>query len=112
MSPSQLEQIRNLMMTPTPQHELMIWRLRLYCGHTVERTAHRSHKTVHSAFCGSVRCSECGCDPAIVIDALSVGLAAEPAPPEPAAAPRKPTRAALERRIEELEAQLARSQGG
>lgn len=40
--------------------ELMVWRLRLYCGHTIERTAHRTHLTVHAAFSGSVRCTECG----------------------------------------------------
>jgi hypothetical protein len=37
MSPSQLERIGALM-TPTAPHELIVWRLRLYCGHTVERT--------------------------------------------------------------------------
>lgn len=109
MSPSRLDQVRALL-TPTAPHELMVWRLRLYCGRTVERTAHRSHKTVHSAFCGSIRCSECGCDPATVIDARAVGLAAEPLQPEPVPAPRKPTRAALERRIKELETEVARLQ--
>jgi hypothetical protein len=88
----------------------MIWRLRLYCGHTVERTAHRSHLTVHAAFSGSVRCTKCGCDPATVIDARAIGLAAEPTHPEPAPTIRKPTRAALQRRIEELEAEVARLQ--
>jgi hypothetical protein len=107
MSPSQVERIRTLM-TPTAPHDLMVWRLRLYCGHTVERTAHRSHRTVQSAFSGSVRCTECGGDPATVVDARAVGLVAEPSHPEPVPAVRKPTRAALERRIEELEAEIAR----
>jgi hypothetical protein len=110
MSPSQLERIRTLL-TPTAPHELMVWRLRLYCGHTVERTAHRSHLTVHAAFSGSVRCTECGCEPATVIDARAIGLAAEPTHPEPAPAIRKPTRAVLERRIEELEAEVVRLRG-
>jgi hypothetical protein len=110
MSPSQLERIRALM-TPAAAHELMVWRLRLYCGHTVERTAHRSHLTVHAAFGGSVRCTECGCDPATVIDARAIGLVAAPTHPEPAPAVRKPTRAELERRIEELEVEVARLQG-
>jgi hypothetical protein len=98
-------------MSPTPPHELMVWRLRLYCGHTVERSAHRSHLNVHTAFTGSARCTECGCDPATVIDARAIGLAAAPTHPEPVPAVRKPTRAALERRIEELEAEVARLQG-
>lgn len=110
LSPSEMERIRALL-TPTPPYELMVWRLRLYCGHTVERSAHRSHLTVHSAFSGSVRCTECGCDPAAVIDARAIGLIAEPTRPESVPAVRKPTRAALERRIQELEAEVARLQG-
>jgi hypothetical protein len=110
MSPVQRERIPSLMMTPTAPHELMLWRLRLYCGHTVKRTAHRSHRTVHSAFGGAVRCVECGCDPATVVDARAIDLAAEPPHPEPVSAARKPTRFALERRIQELEAEVARLQ--
>lgn len=99
------------MTPPTPLHELMVWRLRLYCGHTVERRAHRSHKTVHAAFTGSTKCSECGCDPAVVIDARAIGLAAPSSYNPPAPPVRKPTRAALERRVEELEAEIARLKG-
>jgi hypothetical protein len=110
LSPYQLERIRSLM-TPTAPYELTVWRLRLYCGHTVERTAHRSHRIVQSAFSGSVRCVECGCDPATVVDARAVELAAVPTHLEPVPAVRKPTRTALERRIEELEAEIERLQG-
>jgi hypothetical protein len=86
----------------------MVWRLRLYCGHTIERSAHRSHTTVQSAFGGSVKCTECGCEAATLIDARAIGLAAEPPHPELAPAVRKPPRAALERRIKQLEAEIAR----
>ncbi|WIM87900.1 hypothetical protein PT015_24295 [Candidatus Mycobacterium wuenschmannii] len=110
LSPSQVERI-GVLMQPTPSHELMVWRLRLYCGHVVERTAHRSHRTVHAAFSGSVKCAECGCDPATVIDAQAVGLRAEPSKPQQTLVVRKPTRAALERRIEELETEVARLRG-
>jgi hypothetical protein len=108
MSPAQRERIASLISTPTAAHELAIWRLRLYCGHTAERTAHRSRRTVHSAFGGAVRCVECGCDPATVVDARAIGLAAQPPHPESAPVRRKPTRAALERRIDELEAEVSR----
>lgn len=108
MSPAQVARVGTLLGTPTSACELIIWRLRLYCGHTVERRAHRSHKTVHSAFTGAVKCTECGRDPSTVIQARTIGPAA-PSPHSPAApAVRKPTRAALERRIEELEAEVAR----
>lgn len=110
LSPSQLHRI-GVLMRPTPPHELMVWRLRLYCGHVVERTAHRSHRTVHAAFSSSVQCAECGCDPATVIDARATGLLAEPAKPESVPVVRKPTRAALERRVEELETEVARLRG-
>jgi hypothetical protein len=108
MSPAQLERVGATLATPTPACELMVWRLRLYCGHTVERQAHRSHKTVHSAFTGAVKCTECGRDPSTVIDARAIGLAAPSPHASAVPAVRKPTRAALERRIEELEAEVAR----
>jgi hypothetical protein len=107
MSPAQLARIGALL-TPSPPHELMVWRLRLYCGHTIERSAHRSHTTVQSAFGGSVKCTECGCEAATLIDARAIGQAAEPPHPELAPAVRKPPRAALERRIKQLEAEIAR----
>ncbi|WP_319446903.1 MULTISPECIES: hypothetical protein [unclassified Mycobacterium] len=108
MSPAQRERIRALMSHPTAPHDLMIWRLRLYCGHTLDRTAHRSHTTVQSAFTGATRCLECGCDPATVVDARAIGLAAQPSQPAPSPVARKPTRAQLLRRIGELEAEVAR----
>lgn len=111
MSPTQWERISAIMGTPNPAHELMIWRLRLYCGHTVERRAHRSHKTVHSAFTGAVKCPECGLDPSTVIDARTMGLAAPSLHAPAAPVVRKPPRAVLERRIEELEAEVAQLKG-
>jgi hypothetical protein len=110
-SPAQRERLATLLRAPTPDHELMVWRLRLYCGHTVERRAHASHKTVRAAFTGSTRCAECGCDPAIIIDARAVGLVTPPPGmgTRPAAtAVRKPTRAALEKRIAELAEEVER----
>lgn len=110
LSPAQIGRLSTLMSTKTPQHELMIWKLRLYCGHTVERQAHYSHRTVQAAFTGSIKCAECGCDPATIIDARAKGLAERPNQPAKVPVPRKPTRAALERRVIELEAQIARLQ--
>lgn len=64
----------------TPDHMLMRWRLRLFCGHMVERTAHRDHTTVERAFTLS-RCGECGLDPASIVAARPLGLVSEPPPP-------------------------------
>jgi hypothetical protein len=61
LSLSQRREIARLLSgPPTPPHELMRWRLRLYCGHVVEKAAHYSHKYLHGAFTGSAtQCSEC-----------------------------------------------------
>ncbi|MCT2085165.1 hypothetical protein M3D75_03455 [Microbacterium enclense] len=108
LSPTQIESLAALLSRKTPPHELTVWRLRLYCGHVVERHAHRSHTTVHGAFTGSVSCPECGLHPATIIDAVALGpLEEPPAPPTPtrnASAHR--TRAQLEKRVQELETEL------
>jgi hypothetical protein len=62
----------------TPDHDLMRWQVRLFCGHVVERTAHKNHKTVRSAFTIGAACPECGLDPASIIAARPLGLEAEP----------------------------------
>jgi hypothetical protein len=67
--------------TPTPDHLLMRWRLRLFCGHVIERTAHRDHTTVAGAFT-LMTCPECGLDPATIVAARALGLVSEP-PPDP-----------------------------
>jgi hypothetical protein len=77
----------------------------------VEKQAHHTHTTLHSAFTGSVACPQCGLDPANIVDGEAIGLSGEPpsvpttAPPS---APRKPSRAELEARVCELEAEVVR----
>ncbi|GLZ16426.1 hypothetical protein Acsp04_66610 [Actinomadura sp. NBRC 104425] len=90
LPPRQIGEIGRLLGTPKQPHELMRWRLRLYCGHVVEKQAHYTHKTLHSAFTGSTSCPECGLDPATIVDGEAVGLVEEPpgpAKPSPAAPP-------------------------
>lgn len=114
-SPGQIDQLRRLLFSnPTQPHELMRWRLRLYCGHIVEKTAHYTHKTVHAAFTGSTSCAECGLAPATIVDAEPIGLAGDPpATPRNAPSPpvRKPTRAQLEARVRDLEAEIEELRG-
>lgn len=110
MSPQQVENIASIFARKTPDHELMLWRLRLYCGHVTERKSHRTHKTVHNAFTGSVSCPDCGLDPATIVEAQAIELAGErprAAAPVPAK-PKKPTRAELEARVAKLEAEQGR----
>lgn len=116
MSGEQIERISSVFsrIQKTPDYELMRWRLRLYCGHVVERRAHHTHKTVHAAFTGGHgACPECGLDPATIIDAEAVGLAGDPPRPAAAAQPKppKPTRAQLEARVRELESELESLRG-
>jgi hypothetical protein len=72
----------------------MRWRIRLYCSHIVETTAHRTHTTISSALGGSRTCPTCGLDPSTVVCAVPLGLMTDPAAP-----PSDPA---------ELEAELAR----
>ncbi|MEV5704775.1 hypothetical protein [Actinoallomurus sp. NPDC052274] len=91
-----------------PDSELMRWRLRLYCGHVIERTSHISNKTVHQAFTGCARCSECGLYPATIIAAKPLGspsASAITSTPDAGVPLRRPTRKELEARIAELEAE-------
>lgn len=111
LSPDQIESIGRILGRPKQPHELMRWRLRLYCGHVVEKKAHYTHKTLHAAFTGAVRCPECGLDPATIVDSEAIGLAGESSAPRrspPASPPRKPTKADLEARVRELEAEVER----
>ena len=90
--------------------DLMRWSLRLYCGHVVERTAHLRYIDVERAFRMNSKCTECGLDPATIVDARAMGLLAEPQRPvrrTPARSSPPPTKAALEKRVADLEAELA-----
>lgn len=92
-------------MPPTPPHMLMRWRLRLYCGHVVERKAHRDHHTVERAFSLGRACPECGLDPAIIVAGPPLGPAGEL--PKVSAPPTKNLEA-LRRRLAKAEAEVAR----
>ncbi|MGW2365996.1 hypothetical protein ACWCZ5_10500, partial [Streptomyces sp. NPDC001667] len=43
-------------------HEIMRWRVRLYCGHIIETEAHYTYTDPLSAGSYGRRCSECGED--------------------------------------------------
>jgi hypothetical protein len=90
----------------TPDHHLMRWRLRLFCGHVVERTAHIDHKTVTAAFTGRVRCPECELDPATIVAARAVGPVATLAPAATAVAATR--QADLDKRLAKARAEVAR----
>lgn len=115
LSPRQWEKVRTLLRTPTPPQQLMRWRLRLYCGHVVERRAHSSYKSPAEAFSGSLGCPECGLEPATIVDGAAIGLVQEPSHALATGAStgrtgksRKPTRIELETRIRELEQEVER----
>ncbi|HAS10485.1 MAG TPA: hypothetical protein DCS55_08215 [Acidimicrobiaceae bacterium] len=91
-------------------HELVRWRLRLFCGCVVERSAHLSHKAAAAAFTLS-RCPSCGMDPSAIVAARAVGQVGDspavPAVPGPDTA----ARARLERARAEV-LRLERKLGG
>lgn len=78
MSPSQRDGIIRLLRRPALAEGQMMWRLRLYCGHVIEKPAHRTHKTIEAAFNGSTTCPEYGLDPATIVDGEAIGPKAEP----------------------------------
>jgi hypothetical protein len=110
LSPKKRRELSDLLGSlKTRPEDLVRWSLRLFCGHTVEQTAHRSYTEASRAFSASLtKCSECGLDPAVVVDARAIGLVKEPTTPHVPSTPpaARPTRAALEQRIRELEAEL------
>jgi len=86
MPPLSNEQIQGLAaisrrIAQQPRSNLMRWRLRLYCGHVIERTAHRENKYVHDAFGGECPCPTCGLNPSIIIAGTALGLAEPEQPP-------------------------------
>lgn len=46
LSPTQRADVARIFSAPTPAHQLMKWRVRLYCGHTVEQHAHYTYKSL------------------------------------------------------------------
>ncbi|WP_125490172.1 hypothetical protein [Streptomyces sp. WAC 04229] len=90
----------------TEDHEIMRWRVRLYCGHIIETKAHYTYTNPIDAGGYWKPCSECGKDRLTIVAFEPIGLLAEPpktkAPPPPAS-PKKPARAELERRVKALE---------
>jgi len=99
--------LRDLLSATRYPHTQMRWRLRLYCGHVCERTAHRENISAERAFHG-VQCPECGLD-GIVIDAEPLGLAGEP--PTYGAPPKPPNRQALRAKLRAAEAEVRRLRG-
>ncbi len=92
--------------------DLMRWRLRVFCGHEAEKVCHRSYLTAEQGFGSHSKCPECGLDPATIVDARPIGLEGNGASTgTPARAgtlrPKRRTRDELERRVAELEAELA-----
>lgn len=69
----------------------------------IERTAHKEHKTVRSAFTIGRACPECGVDPASILAARPLGLEAEP----PSAV--RPAEPAPQQDVRRLRGQLARA---
>lgn len=102
--------LHRFMLSPTPDHMLMRWRVRLFCGDIVETTRHSENEEPTRHGSSSMRCPTCGMDPARIVGYEPLGLKAELPTKARSTKPvttRRPTRKQLEDRIVELEAQLA-----
>lgn len=109
------ENVAKLMQSFKKQdHEIMRWRVRLYCGHIIETAAHYTYTDPIDAGAYSKRCAECGKDRLTIVAYEPMGLRAEPpettepTEPSPPPPPKKPTRAELERRVKALEKETER----
>ncbi|MFE2723285.1 hypothetical protein [Kitasatospora sp. NPDC059327] len=95
-----------------PDHQIMRWRVRLYCGHIVEKKRHCTMANPRMHGSSSMRCPDCGKDPSDIVAYEPLGLVAEPPNPRkpPAQAPKsnRLTRTQLEQRIAALEAENTR----
>jgi hypothetical protein len=95
---------------PPADHEIMRWRVRLYCGHMTETRRHHTVTEPMMHGSSSMRCPECGMDPALIAAYAPIGLLAEPPtthhalPPQP----KRLSRWQLEQRVAELEAEVRR----
>ena len=104
-----IAKLRQLFSVPTPDHELMTWRLRLYCGHVIEATANIDNKRFGSPGIGGHRCSECGLENQTTVASNALGTVADLAEKSKGkrTKPAKAVPRSDEQRIAELEAELA-----
>jgi hypothetical protein len=90
--------------------EIMRWRVRLYCGHTVETRRHCTIQEPRMHGSSSQRCPECGKDPAYIVAYEPIATLDESLAPPKAqlSMSARPSRAQLERRVAELETEVSR----
>ena len=92
----------------TPDSQIVRWRIRLYCGHIAETQRHCEVEQPKAYGASSMRCPDCGMDPALIVAYEPMGPLA---PPEGAFAGRQPlepkSRKALERRLAKIEHEAA-----
>lgn len=90
----------------TPDYQLMRWRVKLYCGHIVETRRHCEVDQPKAHGSSSMRCPECGMDPAQIVAYEPLGSLGKPPTVATTPQPKRPTRKALEDRVAQLEAEL------
>ena len=93
----------------TPDYLIMRWRVRLYCGHIEETSRHSEVEEPRKHGASSMRCPVCGLDPAAIVAYTPIGRKGPPPGISRAQASRanRPTRQQLEKRVAQLEAELA-----
>lgn len=102
------ELIGRMLASKTPDDQVMRWRLRLFCGHIVERTAHISHTDISSAFHSTATCPECGLDPATIVAGKPLGAKAERVVAQQSTDERARLRDAVTKRLRRAEAEVER----
>jgi hypothetical protein len=90
---------------PAPDHRIMRWRVRLYCGHIAETRRHCEVDSPTRHGSSSMRCPTCGMDPAQIVAYQPLGMVAEPPSANGTRPQPRRSRRSVESRLERIEAE-------
>lgn len=92
--------------SPTPDYQIMRWRVRLYCGHVVETTRHCEVVRPKAHGSSSMRCPDCGMGPAEIVAYEPLGMLAKSSTATTTQRQLKGrTRQSVEKRLAKIEAE-------
>jgi hypothetical protein len=76
-----LRELMKILGPPTPDHELMRWRVRLFCGRIVEISRHARNEDPFGSRREHKECSDCDDRDQLIVAYESIGLLASPPVP-------------------------------
>lgn len=100
-----------LLRRTVPDHQIMRWRVRLYCGHIAENSRNVDNASPRDHGSSSMTCPTCGKEPSGIVAWEPIGLkspspAATSTPARSPTTRRRPSRAELERQVRDLQEEV------